>query len=434
MARFVFTALGSLGDLYPMIPIAQELQRRGHAVEFAVPPILHDELEVQGFKSHRLPAMTLPADAAKERALGKALQRAAAPHLETIIGLLDKITEGAAAILTTPHQVASAIVGATRRIPWITLTVFPGFIPSSRAVPEPHWLPALPTLPGRAVNRLTWKIYSFAVWQMNTYIGDSLAARGLRIDRDLFAPGAISPFLTLVLSSPLYTPRLPDWPATVKVTGYMPWDRPRHWTEPSELTHFLDAGDPPAVITASTARNSGLFFQLAKAAVEQVGIRAVFLTGQATKELLGGASSLVLPNGIGAWPYIPLSRLLPTAPFVVHHAGIGTTQAVLKFGLPCVGVPAGFDQFYNANRIRKLGIGRVVSGELKVDNGVMRFRELTTDRLVTEMKRVIEDRSYGERARAMQSGMADENGAGVACDEIEAVVRKRSTRSAAAAP
>ena len=49
MARIVFTALGSLGDLHPMIPVAENLRRHGHVITFAVPSTMTDVIVAEGF-------------------------------------------------------------------------------------------------------------------------------------------------------------------------------------------------------------------------------------------------------------------------------------------------------------------------------------------------------------------------------------------------
>lgn len=434
VARFLVVAIGSLGDLHPMMPVAIELQRRGHQVSFAAPPVLHSELVMQGFECVRLPPLVLPGPGTSGDSTQPKFLELAGPHLESIIDKLDEACEGVDAVLTSPHQVASAIVAERRRIPWITLTVFPGFIPSSYTVPEPHWLPALPTPVGRVVNRLTWRAYRQALLYINRdYINRAVESRGLKFDHNLYAPGVTSPHLTLVLSSAHYTPPLRDWPASVKVSGYSPWDRPRHWTEPHDLAAFLAGGPPPVVVTVSSARNGGLLLTIAKQALEESGRRGILLTGQASEELLGGAPHLILDRGIAAFPYIPLSYLLPKADLVIHHAGIGTVLTTAMHGLPCIAIPTSFDHFYNAGRVRALGIGRVLPGNVEVVDRNARYRHVTAHKLAEEIVALTADPGYRHKARELMTAMKGEDGPGRAGDEIEALLaRRRAGRPAAA--
>jgi UDP:flavonoid glycosyltransferase YjiC (YdhE family) len=307
---------------------------------------------------------------------------------------------------------ATAITARKLGLRWVTLTVFPGFIPSAYTVPQPHWLPALPTFAGRAVNRLTWQIYGFGLRHLaGDSIDEALRAHGLERDPKLFAPGGVSPFLTLVLSSPLYSPRLPDWPSSVEVAGYAEWDQPRGWQDPPQLEGFLQAGDAPVLVTTSTAgeRDAVAFFRTASAVLTSMMRRGILLVGNAA-EALGVAPGDVVMESVIAYPYLPFSRIVPRASLVVHHAGIVTALTTLRYGRACVAIPATFDQWYNAGRIRTLGVGRVLEA-----------KRATAERLATEIESAASG-AYGERARHIGIAMAGEDGAARACEAIEALL------------
>jgi rhamnosyltransferase subunit B len=428
MARIVVTTVGSLGDLHPMFPVAAALQRRGHSITFAVPQSLLGAVTEQGFHSHVDPMPAPPAGRDWDRPVAEiksSVRENYGPYLDRCVRVLGAACERADAILSTPNQVATAIVGERGKMPWVTLTVFPGLIPSAFTVPEPHWLPALPTPAGRAINRLTWRVFRFALrYIASDVINEVVETHGLLKNSDLFSPTALSPHLCLVLSSPLYSPRQPDWPPQIKVTGFIPWDQPEGWREPPELAQFLAAGSPPVVVTASSAHNSALFLTLAQRALEASGRRGIILTGRASDELLGKNSHIVLDSGVAAWPYLPLSHLLPRASLVVHHAGIGTAHATIRQGLAAIAVPRNFDQWYNAGRVKALGVGRVVSGLQAVVKGQLKYTHVTVERLMDEMNRVTEDASYRDRARALATAMNGEDGIARACDEIEALLHR----------
>ncbi|MEP6753073.1 MAG: glycosyltransferase [Candidatus Dormiibacterota bacterium] len=426
MARIVVTTLGSLGDLHPMFPIADLLRRRGHSVLFVVPSKLQARVINQGFENHAVRMMPDPPEDARTRdfsaAAAKArIERHYTPFLRGAIEVLDEACIGADVILSTPHQIATAVVGTQRGIPWVTLTVFPGLIPSAYSVPQPHWLPALPTPAGRWVNRLTWSVYGYGIRYLGEgAIATAVASLGIPANK-LFAPGGLSPHLCLVMSSPVYSPPQPDWPPQVKITGFTLWDEPAGWREPPELTQFLSDGPAPIVVTTSTAeeRDTVGYARVAMRAIEATGRRGIILTGASTDRILGTQTHLILDSGVAAWPYIPLSRLLPHASMVVHHSGIGTAVTTIRHGLGAVAIPASFDQWYNAARVRALGVGRTI-----------KFNDLTVERLAKAIGGVANDPSYGERARALAAAMAGEDGVGRACDEIEALVGKPQAASA----
>jgi UDP:flavonoid glycosyltransferase YjiC (YdhE family) len=128
---------------------------------------------------------------------------------------------------------------------------------------------------------------------------------------------------------------------------------------------------------------------------------------------MGAEPGVELTPGVVAWPYLPLSRLVPRSSMVVHHGGVGTSLTTIRHGRAAVAVPAIFDQWYNANRIKRLGLGRVLE-----------WKQFTAGRLASEIELVSGTPAYSERATKLGSIIAAEDGAGVACAEIESLVEQ----------
>lgn len=82
--------------------------------------------------------------------------------------------------------------------------------------------------------------------------------------------------------------------------------------------------------------------------------------------------------------------LFPKMDAVVHHGGTGTTSTALIAGIPQIISPHLGDQFYNAERLRRAGIGWKAIKLSKLDKGLTRaLREITGNP------------AYMEKARAM---------------------------------
>jgi len=410
MARIVFTTIGSLGDLYPMLPVAARLRQRGHDVMFAVPESLAPEVRREGFECSeiRMPELPGRGKSTSPEATRAWIAERFPSVLQQAVIVLEAASSGAGLIVTNQVQVAAAITARKLGIKWVTLTVFPGFIPSGYTVPQPHWLPALPTPAGRAVNRLTWRLFELGLRYMaGSTIEETARAHGLARDDQLLAPGALSPYLTLVLSSPAYSPRQPDWPAHIKVTGHSRFDEPHGWSDPAGLNDFLkDKSNPPVLVIGSSAheRDAAAFFRSAAQALALTGRRGL---------LIGRGSDVDGDSArLRSWPYLPLSRVAGRCALVVHHAGIGTAITTIRNCRPAVAVPAIFDQWYNADRIKKLGVGRVLP-----------WKELTVPRLAKEIEAVTSAPGYSERARELGAVIAAEDGAGAASDEIESLLK-----------
>lgn len=66
------------------------------------------------------------------------------------------------------------------------------------------------------------------------------------------------------------------------------------------------------------------------------------------------------PGNVRIERYVPQSLLFPHCDLVVCHGGWSTTLGALAHGLPLVLLPLGADQPWNAERCRRLGVGRVL--------------------------------------------------------------------------
>lgn len=420
MARIVFTSLGSLGDLYPMLPIAARLVHAGHHVSFVVPTPLAATVIEEGFECRpvELPVYGASDPSTSPSAVRRQIHERLPSLLSATLAVLRKACQSADTLITHPHQLAAAMTARKLDLSWITLTVYPGLIPSGYTVPEPHWLPALPTPLGRAINRFTWRTFRFALRHLSgDIISEALVNEGLAPDDDLFMPGGLSPHLTLVVSSPHYSPPQPDWPPHVKLTGYTAWDEPRGWTEPPELGTFFGRGEPPVLVTTSSAgeRDAASFFRQSVTALRLAGKRGLLLLGRASKEMNVRPGQEIEP-GIAAWPYLPLSRVVGRCCLVVHHGGVGTSLTTIRHGRAAVAVPAVFDQWYNARRIERLGVGRVLE-----------WNSLTAKRLAADMTAVLNRPAYTARSREIGEAMAKEDGAGRSREEIEALLGIRGS-------
>jgi rhamnosyltransferase subunit B len=417
VARIVFTTFGSLGDLHPMMPVADRLRVTGHNVVFAVPAHMREVVAREGYRGVLIPSPPTAVHGGARPPSPSTLIKERFPSLLAgAVAALDSVCGAADLIVSHPLQLATPIVARRHRLPWASLTVFPGFIPSAYTVPQPHWLPALPTPAGRAVNRLTWRVYRYALRHLaGEALPLALATQGVTRESDVFEPGGLSPYLTVVLTSPVYSPRLADWPPSVKLVGFTPWDEPRGWTQPAGVEAFLASGPPPVVVTTSSAgeRDANSFFIDTAKALAATGRRAILLTGNLMAAGSGGAE---LAPGVVSWPYLPLSSIASRSSFVIHHAGIATTLTTIRSGRACIALPATFDQWYNAGRIRSLRAGRVLE-----------FRKFTAKRLIAEMA-ALEAGPYGGRARDLAEQMAPEDGAACAASEIETVLVSSDTK------
>jgi len=174
----------------------------------------------------------------------------------------------------------------------------------------------------------------------------------------------------------------------------------------------LKKGGAPLVFTLGSAAVNGAedFYDRSIDVVKRVQRRAVFLVGKNPavypKKPLG--------NNIIAVPYAPYSKLFPRACAIISSGGVGTVSQILASGKPCVIFPFAHDQYDNADRVCRLGVGRVMS-----------MKSYTPLHGAAEILRLIGENLYPNRAKEVAEQLATEQGTKRACDEIEAMQGKR---------
>jgi rhamnosyltransferase subunit B len=148
------------------------------------------------------------------------------------------------------------------------------------------------------------------------------------------------------------------------------------------------------------------FYRDSIEAAQALGHRALLLIGHSRN-----MPATPLPDGVAAFEYAPYSEVLPRACAVVHQGGVGTTGQGLRSGTPVLILPHAHDQFDNAARVVRLGCGRVLPRP--------RYNAETA---MQELRMLLDDQSYSERAREVGKVVSQEQGATAAADEIEKVL------------
>jgi sterol 3beta-glucosyltransferase len=202
--------------------------------------------------------------------------------------------------------------------------------------------------------------------------------------------GRTSPLLHLGLASSHYYATPSDL-ASYRPCGFTSWtniDDPL----PADVVRYLDAGDPPVVVTLGTSAASAAasVFGMAAAALDALGLRGLFLTGNAAN-----ASSLHGREGV--WSFVPLAPVLARCRAIVQSGAHGTNAIALTSGTPSVVVPMLFDQVWHGAHNAELGIGTMV-------------RKPTVERLVDAIRHVTADPCVAATARSFAALLRAEDG------------------------
>ena len=423
--RILLSTFGSFGDIHPYLAIALELQARGHHPVVATSEVYREKIELRGIAFHPvrpdMPSFDQPDElvrliegAMDPRTGGERVMEMLLPYLHEIYDDLNAAANDADLIFTHPLPLVGPIVAQVRKLPWVSSVLAPAsFISVYDPIVPPQWpwlyhLMRLSPLVGRGVLALA-KIKLDKLMQP---VYELRAELGLPRGEQPVLAGQHSPAKVLALFSKVLAAPQRDWPANTCVTGFPFYDRRDFFGEtelPAGVNEFLDAGPSPIVFTLGSsafwvARD---FYRDSIEAARALGRRALLLIGHERN-----LPTTPLPDGVAAFEYAPYSEVLPRACAIVHQGGVGTTGQALRAGKPVLILPHAHDQFDNAARVARLGCGRVLPRP--------RYNAKTA---VHELQMLLDDQSYSERATEVGKVVSQEQGAGVAADEIEKVLK-----------
>jgi len=404
---FLCSTFGSAGDVFPILGLALELRRRGHEIVFATNS--HFEALI---RSHGLPFQALGTEADYQACIRDPdlwKPRAAFAHVFQSFRPILKQQYELHAELHARDRNAIAIsncLGFGARLAQeklgvrlITLHVQPAVIWSDAAPPK------LPGIAGpRWLKSLMYGIGEKLVIDRTVcpFLNPWRAELGLppvkRITRWWNSPDGV-----LCLFPDWFAPPQRDWPPNLIQTDFPLWNANSAQGLAPEVEGFLNAGDPPIVYTPGSANMHGSeFFAAAIEACRVLNRRGILLT-EFAEQLPGN-----LPTSVAHFRYVPLDVLLPRAAAFVHHGGIGSTSQGLAAGIPQVLMPLAHDQFDNAARVEKLGVGASIPAP--------RFN---TVRLTNALRSLFGSPSVAAACQAAAARLTERDGLSLAAEWID---------------
>lgn len=404
--KALLAAVGSRGDVEPMVALAERLIASGHQASLvthaSLLPGVPASIDAVGADSDPAELLAGPAADALRRGNLRALNRTR--HLfadflhafaEPTLSRLDGTDVLVASTFATP----AVHVAMQRRVPVVRAHFWPEYASGDdRRAPEVPLAPYSWLAPPVARRALRWGID-----EIGPYLaGVDGAWSGGRLHLAVRHPATLTTAThgSLYAFSPVMSdPRRPD----AHATGW--WLRcgaaelstgtRRLLEQPGTWVGVSFGSMPPRALERLIA--------LVGEAVARVGVRAVVQFPGATGELAPGVV------GVG---YEPHQALFPRLAAVVHHGGAGTSGTALRTGVPSVVVPHVADQFFWGRRMAQLGVAaRPVPARLLTARGLAsRLRAALTDdmadRAALLAARIQREDGTGEAVRVLERHLA----------------------------
>ena len=410
--KIVITALGTTGDVYPLLALANQLIEEGHHVRFCAGNIYKDVAASINVDFQEInPAFELM----EFRDRMESIVSMRNPISIVILTLKETILrygedryrdslplmKGYDLAICDSTDIPAQETAIRNRIPWVTVTYCPGFI---KANDNPPVYPFLNW--GSRFRPILWRMLEWLTSRtIDPLLNEFIDSVGGKMRTSVALNGRFSPYLNLIAASPtLCSP--PSFASNHKFTGAWYFTEPDYVPSP-KLVDFLSSGSPPIVISfgSVSGTNGRETTEILIKAVKMIKHRAII---QAGWEGLGVQEGL--PD-IFCTEYLPHHWLFPKANCVVHHGGAGTTASACRAGVPSVVVPHHSEQSYWGKTLYNLGVAPKV----------LNRRDLTMKRLVKRINQVLATPAMAKRAQRLGTQMKSENGLMTAVDLIQSL-------------
>jgi MGT family glycosyltransferase len=394
------------GHLYPLVPILDELVRRGHSVAVRTLASEVGLMVDRGFDA----APIAPAIEAIEhddycgRTPPAKLKRAMAtfgrrsvhevPDLRTA---LDELRPEA--ILVDCMAWGATAVAEEWGGPWAQWYPFPLAL-TSRDVPPfgPGLKPAAGPV-GRVRDRMLRPLLTGTLRRASLpALNATRRAVGVRPFTTTDEMFRVAPLLLYMTAEPFEYPRS-DWPASVRMVG------PCCWDPPADPPPWLDHIERPLVLvsTSSEFQDDG---RLVRVALDAFADEDVEVVATLPSAHLPGE----VPTNARVERFLPHAALLDRAACAITHGGAGATQKALASGVPVCVVPFGRDQLEVARRVEVADAGTRLPA-----------RRLSAERLRDCVQLAM---SKASGARRVAEGYAATGGAISAADAFEELIAR----------
>lgn len=418
--KILVSAWGSTGDVLPPIAVGAALRCRGHDVSFVGNPFFERPVRDAGMtmipvgraEDHRRMMDDVDLfDVSKKSALS-IFDNYYFPLMTQFHAATDAAMRDGAQMLLG-GELGSVNAAEQHGLPWILVACSPSSNPhvsSRRDPPHPEWmLPAWARPLARhglgmalyyrlrllRAGRLRWPAPE------DSPLITHPKPMHFRAKLGLPPQPRISPDHTLCMWPAWFAPSQPDQPAGCAVTGFPLDPRP---------VPAANDSVPRLIVVTPGSMASGQREYLARAA------QACALLGRPGLLVTPHAKNVPddLPAGVQHVAHAPFNELLGRAALVVHHGGIGTIAYALAAGVPQLMTPMRGDQFDNANRVQRLGVGEMLSA-----------REATPEQIAALMQRQLDSPDVALRCEALKRRIEAEDGIQLAADLVESATYAR---------
>jgi UDP:flavonoid glycosyltransferase YjiC (YdhE family) len=418
MTQFLITALGSYGDVHPMVGLGSALVARGHRAKIVTNPYFEDvvtgaglELVPLGTRENYIELSQHPDLWHPIRGPKLVLSHASGTMLRPLYDqLMANYVAGETVFCAHGMDLASRVAGEKLGAPVASIIFAPGLLWSLYDSPRLKGALLGPRVP-RWIKQAQFSIFDrfFVQRLLGSHLNGLKRELGLPTTRRIFYHWLFETDLVLGLFPDWFGRPQPDWPANTRAVGFPLWDSFDAAPLSEDVHKFLAAGTPPIAFSPGSAnKEAHQFFEAAVGACARLGRRGILLTKYAHQLPAN------LPDSVRHFGFVPMSKLLRHTCALVHHGGIGTCAQGLAAGVPHVVRPMSYDQFDNSRLLERLG----VSKELSV-------RKFSGQTAAESLSHLLESPQVAAKCKELAARCDGHAALAAACDALEQLANDR---------
>lgn len=365
MASYIFSLIGTGGDIYPCIPVARELVARGHKVTVLASSYFKHVFEKEslayvpiGDENVYLESISDPRYWANndDEGILWGLRTDVGQSIMPTYRIIESMREEAPIVIACLNSYGADFAARELGLKIYYLGYAPFSLVNEDRFPFPL---------NRSIYQLLPRPLRRALVRRSRRLGDRLVVPELNAWRKNIGLPPLAHYCeTYKLGNMLaFFPHWFDDLSAFESDAIYQGDFVFYHSDetkslPGSLEQFLAKGDPPLVFTFGTGiAHVRKYYEIALEALRGTQYRAIFLS-RFSQNL-----PISLPENVIGMDYVDLASLLPRTALLVHHGGIGTTAQAMRAGVPQIIMPVAFDQPDNGFRIRQLGLGDMIRGK-----------------------------------------------------------------------
>ncbi len=417
--RVLLTSHGSTGDIYPVICLGRALIEAGHEVRFATVSFFRDEVERAGIEFVYLPpdwdqsgfaeAMRDLTKAKNALQLIEIIYKESLPFLDEILTTLDRELDWADVLVSSYLFASLCSLAKTKGVPSVVTTFAHNAVPSVSYPPEGCPRLAAPAFMRRVWNRSLWKVANrLFSWQVDKVVGEVTERYGMGRTENFLLQPADRIFVTV--SPGLFTPKR-LWNDSFRFTGYLRWQSEEDPALDDYLQDFCGDEKVPILTFGSVTFNEARKVMTRFMRNWPQGKKIIIQSGWAGLTIERPRPEMKCVGKVSH------DQLFKYGSMVIHHGGAGTTASVLHAGIPNIIIPHIGDQWFFASEVKRLGVGLEVK------------RAKWPEDLPKAVRSIEKSKKIPKRAAELATLLAEENGPGMAVDELEALAAQSESGS-----